>query len=278
MSYGLTYDDMVALVRAFEDDPDNYNLTAWGAHPTQMVTVESDIGLHYTFANTLADETGKGGYANIQDPYVLQKGCVIPMNEEEPERMELAYLFCDIQYDWEVHQHWRYGNQGENWGYIDGEAMGQKDRNGNWAGFAVIKDTWAEQTNDTWHFDSISSGATNAVAMGLQPGGVFLDSSGWVSAGARESISYGNLWEKREHEVPAEVLYSPVLNAEEQEVWNEYKSLFDNYMKSARAKFVTGVLDPNDDAVWEQYLKELNENGHDALIEVAQSSYDRMVG
>ena len=49
-------------------------------------------------------------------------------------------------------------------------------------------------------------------------------------------------------------------------------------MLESRAQFITGVLDPNDDAVWEKYLKELEVNGESDLLEAAQSAYTRMVG
>ena len=252
----------------------NYTVVAWGGHPTLVCANNTPVGVEYTTMNTLADETGKGGYANIRDTYALLKNAVIPMNEAEPERMELAYLFCDVQYDDEVHKHWRYGVQGENWDYRDGEAEGVKDKNGNWAGFVILNDTWSTETSDTWHVDPIYAGATNAVAMGVAPGGTELK----VIADTRSEINWGSLFEKWEHEQPAELVYDLVYNSEETEVINEYKKIYMDYVQQARAQMVTGVIDPSDDAQWEKYLKELKLNGEDELLEAAQSAYDRMNG
>lgn len=265
----------------------SYTVVAWGGHPNLVCKAVSNggqIGRDYTCMNTLADETGKGGYANIRDTYGLLKNAVIPMNEAEPERMEVAYLFCDLQYDWEVHKHWRYGVEiteegGEgNWMRIDGEALGLKDKDGNWAGYEVISDNWPSETDDTWQFDPVYADATNAVVFGLSPGGTPLDTGTWAETGDRFAITYGCLWEKMEHKQPTELVYDLVYTLEETKVMNQYKKLYTDFVKSARAQMVTGVIDPSNDTVWDNYLKELKANGEDELIKAAQAAYTRMNG
>jgi len=49
-------------------------------------------------------------------------------------------------------------------------------------------------------------------------------------------------------------------------------------VEEARALFVTGTLDPNNDADWEQYLSNLEANGMSQLLEANQSAFDRLNG
>ena len=264
-----------AEVKALVDvGPGNYKIGIWSSHPTLVCESDSVIGEEYTYINTLADETGRGGYASIRDTYSLLQEAVIPMNEAEPERMELAYLFCDLAYVNEVYMHWRYGVEGENWEFVDGEAEGLKDSKGNWAGFRILNDTWSTETDDTWHYAPLYGNTTGSLAAGLTRGGVPSE----VKPGVRGLISSGNLVEKLEHERPAEQIFNLVYNEEENEVINDYLKLYEDYMAQARAQMITGVIDPNDDAQWAKYLAELKANGEDELIEAAQGAYDRMNG
>lgn len=252
----------------------NYITPAFTCHPVLTVNEDEPIGLEYVRLNTLADETGKGGYGGLLDSFVIDKGNVIPMNEEEPERMELGYLWCDIMLVDRIHKIFRYGMEGKNWNYIDGEALGLKDSGGDWAGFEIIKDPISSQHNDCWGMDPIHAWTPGMYEAGLVCGGV---PANWDAA-HRNNLAYGCVPEKLEHGTPEEVIYSLVYTADEQEVIDEYKNLYKGFMKEARAKFVTGLLDPNNDADWAQYLNELKLNGEAELLEVAQSAYDRMSG
>ena len=257
--------------------PENYKVAAFGGHPTLITASDSVIGDYYCAVNTLQDETGKGGYANLRDPYNLLRNAVVPMNEEEPERMELGYLFCDVQYDYWVHVRWRKGVEGKNWEFVDGEAEGLKTNQGRWADHRYIHDTWSEETSDTWHSDPIYFGVTNGYDMGIAGSGTPFNFDSTMPP-KRGFITYNNLWEKQEHEQPEEIIFSQVYNEEESEVITEYKQLYKDYMKQARAQLISGVIDPNDDAQWAQYLADLKANGEDELIEAAQGAYDRMNG
>jgi hypothetical protein len=46
-------------------------------------------------------------------------------------------------------------------------------------------------------------------------------------------------------------------------------------MTKAMAEFCTGVLDPNKDADWNAYLKEINDLGYPIWLELAQTTYDK---
>ena len=254
--------------------PGNYTLPAWGWHSTLCTDATSKIAEDYTAMLVLKDETGKGGYATLRDPYTLGRNASIPVNEKEPERMELAFRFCDLFADWEVAQRLRYGVEGVNWKYLDGEKEGIKDQNGRWAGWEIIHDTWSEASADTWHSCPIGVIAEFAYDNGVIRG----STPAKDRTGTRDAISYGCLDNKNAVGMPDEYVYDLVYNEEETEVMTEHKTLYKDFVMNARAKMVTGVIDPNDDAQWEQYLKELEQEGHKELIEAAQSAYERMYG
>ena len=49
----------------------------------------------------------------------------------------------------------------------------------------------------------------------------------------------------------------------------------DNRASKAQAEFCTGTLNPNSDADWNAYLKQLNELGLEIYQEYMQTGYDR---
>ena len=176
----------------------NYNCPVWVSHPTLVCAADSRIGEDYTNANTLADETGKGGYTAIRDIYQIQKNIVIPANEENPEMVELAFRVSDFLCSHDA-IHWaRLGPEGTHWEHIDGEAEGLKDFRGNWAGYRIISDEWSKETSVTWHNNPINPTVTGMYAMD----GCSFNTALKVESWERNAISYGNLWEKKKRKCP----------------------------------------------------------------------------
>ena len=252
--------------------PGNYKIGIWGYHPTLCCDANSQIDADYTYLRILKDETGKGGYASLRDRYTLGRNASIPVNEEKPERMELAFRFCDLFADWEVQHRLRYGVEGVNWEYVDGEKEGIKDNQGNWAGWKLIHDTWSEASNDTWHTCPIGVKSEFSVKEGVSRGG----QPAVDRTGTRGAISYGLLAHMEESKMPDEYVYDLVYNEEETEIMSQYKGAYIGHVTSTRAKFITGVLDPNNDADWATYLDELKKEGQEDILEAAQDAYDRM--
>ena len=77
--------------------------------------------------------------------------------------------------------------------------------------------------------------------------------------------------------VPEEVVTDIAYNAEEREYYNSVKQVFKDYIMEARAKFGTGVWDPNNDADWQTYLNELEAIGLTDYVANAQGAYTRML-
>ena len=51
-------------------------------------------------------------------------------------------------------------------------------------------------------------------------------------------------------------------------------SVLNSYMNESRVKFITGVLDIEDDATWENYLSELEKIGLQQVIDIMQARVD----
>lgn len=77
---------------------------------------------------------------------------------------------------------------------------------------------------------------------------------------------------------PEEFLGNPVYTDEEQKVIDEVLSPIDIYVREMIANFCTNNagMDIYDDAVWEQYLTQLDSMGLEEATKVVQQAYDRM--
>ena len=66
-----------------------------------------------------------------------------------------------------------------------------------------------------------------------------------------------------------------VHTAEEQETLDQYSTEQDSYKKSMCHKFIMGVEDIDDDAVWQKYLDTMKSYHTDELVAVKQAAYNR---
>jgi len=69
-----------------------------------------------------------------------------------------------------------------------------------------------------------------------------------------------------------------VFNRKEQKVLDTYVQDYKSYVLQARWQFIMGVMDPSDDAHWNNYLLALKANGEDPLLQAYQSAYTRIYG
>ena len=270
LSYTLTDH---AEQKAMVDTPDNYTVGVWYGHPTNVIDADSKIGLEYQAMPALQDETGLGGYYTRVDSTKVDMTCAISATCEHPE---LAFRLFDLMTEPYTAKVMRYGEEGVNWKLLDmeeSEKNGLLTADGLPAGVEVIKDEWAEATKATWH-----AGILNAEAPGAWKHGLAINAGAAViKPEHRNALSMGAYLNALERGEPAEVLKSVAYNDKEQEVIDTYEKGLKAYFKEARAQFVSGVMDPNNDADWEKYLKELAANGEEELMEAKQSAYDRLM-
>jgi putative aldouronate transport system substrate-binding protein len=73
--------------------------------------------------------------------------------------------------------------------------------------------------------------------------------------------------------------YLPTLSylPEEQEEITDIQILWPELVLEWTMNFITGALDPNDDAAWQSYVDEMNNQGLETYLEMAQTAYERTV-
>jgi len=73
--------------------------------------------------------------------------------------------------------------------------------------------------------------------------------------------------------------YLPTLSylPEEQDEITDFQILWPDLVMEWTMNFITGSLDPNDDAAWQSYVDEMNNQGLGTYLEMAQAAYERTV-
>ena len=238
------------------------NMAIWGGHPSLMTSGSKNVADTYAPLKVLADETGLGGYAALRSPYNLQKDAFITAQCEEPE---LAFRLLDFMWDDTCSHTMRYGEEGVNWEHIDG--TGETDEHGNPAGLRILKDQWQTETSATWKL-------TPVYGKTWEHGGIPLT----LDESHRNAISYGCKWEMDSREMPKELCQGMVFNRKEQKVLDAHVQDYKSYVLQARWQFIMGVMDPDDDAHWNNYLLALKAHGEDPLLQAYQTAYTRIYG
>jgi outer membrane protease len=76
---------------------------------------------------------------------------------------------------------------------------------------------------------------------------------------------------------PKEEVWNLVLTQEEMDSgYYQQQTDIGNYLTENLALFVTGGLDPYDDAAWNKYLSDLKSMGTDNYLKVTQAAYTRI--
>ena len=76
--------------------------------------------------------------------------------------------------------------------------------------------------------------------------------------------------------IPDEVFDFAIYSLSDYEERSEFATDIRDYVFNRRSEFCTGVLDPNSDADWDEYIKGLKALNYDRWIELAQIGYDRL--
>ena len=210
-----------------------------------------------------ATGSGRGGYAPAYG-HTYKYDTFITKDCENPD---LAAKFLDfmssnemaiIQQTGEPGVEWEWSNEGE-----------------NILGFKVMRKVhdatlWSSQNEKLWNH----LGATIWTQQGIAE--AFADDGSYDSKRQlleqRMYNSYVNA------DKPEELITTLVYNGEEQELVGEVQTILKDYVANSRALFATGVMDPSNDADWQEYLNGLKAQGMYEWQEAAQAAYDRMNG
>ena len=105
------------------------------------------------------------------------------------------------------------------------------------------------------------------------------DDGSWVEFRDKMHKAHGNLYVSHaEANNPKNMVYKLIYTADEVELMGDAKTDILTYAKEMRAKFISGELDVNDDAVWQNYVDNIHKLGWDNAVSASQSAWDRMNG
>lgn len=231
----------------------------WSGYPQLVTTTSTNILDQYTALAPLADETGKGGY--LVDYRRDLKFC--SFISEDCKDIETAMKFLDFFYVDETTTRMRHGVKDEHWMYEDGT-----NDYGNPAKIKLMDTNAAFQGNNIW------GGMGNMIA--TEANYLATTDDGGSARNKECARLNGEGYQVQQTaRQPEEILLDLNYTVEEYETRSKLAGLYTQYVNEARALFITGEMDPNKDADWNAYLKELEGLGEATLVSVAQSAYDR---
>ena len=223
-------------------------------HPSVYMTKNNEAFLEYVPLAPLAGETDQGGYM-VNRPGAVYDGCFITT---DCENVELAIRFLDFFFRDESVATVRHGEKGVHWDWMDPNETDPNVKN-----IKVLADC-----NDPkywgWGYGIAICNSNNYMNAATR--------EGW--SGYKDECQYQIEEWMAEAKVPEEVVQNFLFTASEQEAYNSKTTRFTDYITEALAKFGTGVWDPNSDADWDTYLKELDTMGLADYVATAQSGYD----
>lgn len=165
----------------------------------------------------------------------------------------------------------RYGEYGVNWTEAD---EGAKSAMGLDATIKIIDDPFSKQTSVLWGncagtLNYCSEGETAQIDPNISPEELRLSQ---MHAESYKLHAEGA--EKNNPKTLCPILYFTEEEEEAAEfIINEVQNIFGKY----RSDFCLNKKDPNDDKVWNQYLKELEDAQLDTYMALCQKAYDRQM-
>jgi len=219
---------------------------------------QTDAAKDFVALGSLADETGKGGYT-VVDPSPLYWCCYIT---NECKNTELAMKLIDTLYSDESIMRARHGEKDVDWTYGEGtSALGTE------AVVNVINGNAFSEGNSTW--------AKNPAGIMTHKNyiPVLIEGEGNLAEYSRLQKETWDIIASAEQ--PKEQAIRLLYTQDEYAVREEFHSTATNYYRKQVNLFISGQLDPNDDAAWNEYKTTLYDIGRDKLMKVAQDAYDR---
>jgi len=232
----------------------------FSGHPLIVCEQGNEVMYQYTGLAPLADATGKGGYSAPKASYLVYSSFVT----SDCEHPDLAFKLLDFMCADDSVYAMRYGKEGVDWERQEGKSVFGEDS----VVHVLNSEAFSAQCNETWQ----NNGSTLDTHKNYAP--IMVDDGSYASKSDQLAKSMYDA--NKSVSSPKELVYDLTYTADEQEVVSDVKKLLCDYIKEARAEFATGVLDPNNDADWQSYLNNLENQGLSRLMEVSQSAYTRM--
>lgn len=229
----------------------------WCGHPETSMSVDCKILNQYEPLSPLGDATGKGGYG-VLNANSLTYGAFITEHCENPEA---AMKFLDVWYLDETVRRARHGEPGTDWERTEGKSI-------------YGTDSEIKIVNENAFFKGASTWGTFGPSIQRLENHECIDQSDKDNLAGHTAIMFGKWYEdmqtwKQPEEVCRSLRYTDAETEEaDQAAWS-------SYISEARTLFCTGVMNPNSDSDWNDYLAKLEEYGQSRILKVAQTVYDR---
>ena len=255
MSLTATSQEIKALVTPSNDVA---RVGVWCGNPILATATDSQILDQYVALPALSDATGKGGYTALYPKTLLYCSFIT----KDCKNTEAAMRFLDFFYADETTTRARYGEKGVDWQEGEGmSAYGQK------AKIKVLNPN-ASSGNSMWGGNGNSFFTTeNYQPIYDEPAG----REGEVNRLLKESFE-----DMMEGEKPKQTVGHQVYTDEEYEIRSEIASKCYTYTNESMVKFISGLLDPNSDADWNEYVKTVKDLKMDQIVDIAQDVFDRL--
>ena len=226
-------------------------------HIQNCYNANSELVFDYAYAPALDAGTGKGGYRG-QNTRSFAYASFITTDCEYPDA---AFEVLDAMTSEEGFLRVRYGVPGEDWVYAE---EGQLDMFGNQAHINVLDGTiLSGQNNHSWHLLATTVADYRKYTMVAPQGAT--DYTGRNTEWRNNFIAQG-LAEETAPNLQFTIWYPSSVSAEVSELTTSVK----NYIMEQRALFITGDIDINSDADWNNYLKEVEAAGLSRWQELAE--------
>ena len=230
----------------------------FAGHPLTDADSNSTILEQYVPMAGLGDATGKGGYI-VLNPKTLVFPLMITTDCQHPEA---AMRFCNLFYQDETMTRQRHGTRDVDWVEEPGLLPGGEE------GYIKLVDSSAFfKGNHTWCANGGGIG-TPQNYLATMDGSRRADQ---VIANMNKVVYEDILKNIVQPEERCEDL---VYTAAQYEEHRQYITPIRSYVQEQRNLFILGTLDPNDDAQWDHYLKELDRLGLQADMELMQGIYE----
>ena len=185
--------------------------------------------------------------------------------------VDKAFEVMMAAWSWEGSMRSRYGEYGVNW---TDPTPGAITHVGLPAKYKLLNDPLSIQNTAKW---SKMGPVMNIMAEG-EEGELAEEMSDWFKFKSDlHAQQYRLLKEVEDTKNPKKKCPLLVYTDEEEKALEAESSNVSNRRKKAMTEFCTGILDPNSDADWEAYKKQLTDFGAPKLLERAQKAYDRTV-
>lgn len=211
-----------------------------------LAPLKGPAGVQYSFHDPF------GSY--YINEYIITSACKNP---------EVAFRFADFMYSRDVSMRNRLGEPGVDYSIPSGGEMGV---DGKPATYVPIL-PWGKINSSHWNE--------------IGPTYNDFDNNGVKGPDPYELQQY--LWNATEkyyapYKPPIDMNFNGKLYFEANDArrLSEINTDLRDYTRNALAEFTTGVRDPNDDAQWQAYIKEIKALGYEEYVSIVQARYDSL--